>query len=985
MVYKGISTTAITDGGTQAPTIGSSIATNTLQAGNVVLYGNQEFVWNGSKWELLGDEGSYKVKQTAVTDPSADGYEVSFIDSLSQDANGKITATKKTVVSASTTTNGLMTADMVTKLNGIATGANKYTLPVATSSNLGGIKSGGDISITSAGIVTVPQISTTGLGTDSSTHDLNTLYVAGKFKFWNLSSNGTYNNAPGGTVTGTRIGLYCYPISSSAFVQEAFVNGKKYFRISTNSSVNDPVVWADWQLLPATTNLNTTWDGKLNLTGGTMTGNLFIQGTNPYLGFKNSSGVAKGYVQYIQNTDTYALGAGAENSLKVSATGSISIPANQTFTPATNNTGTIGTTDKKWNNIYATTFTGNLSGTATKATQDGDGNTISSTYLKLSGGTMTGDLALLTGDTDRFIVWDYSTSDTAKGASWRIGELGSGSGNTNYFVIQTTGSSTGSTETYANAMRIGMNNKDVAFFGDVSTSGDISTSEDVSAKIITASEKFVGALEGNASSATILETTRTINGMSFNGSANVTNYGVCGTDAAVVAKTVTVGSTFVLAEGAQVVVKFTNTNSASNPTLSVNGTTACQIKQYGDTAIGSGSTTSAWAAGSVQTFTYDGEYWVRDYWSNTTYTTRPITQTVATDNVEYPLLSRTTSAVTTSNGHAKFAAGVTLNPSTKTITATAFKGNLTGNVTGNLTGNVTGNVSGSSGSCTGNAATATKLQTAQTIKLTGDVTGSASFTGNTECSISTTITDDSHNHNNFMTDSQTVPNACDFNTVIKSGVYRWNDISTYTNAPPSSWGQMLVLHGSGDTIAQVAFDYSGPNVYLRQGNPAECGGTGSWRDWKRIWCEGNAVTGAVWNDYAECRESDCEEAGYVLAENGDDTLSKTQERLAPFAGVSSDTWGFSQGETERARTPIAVAGRVLVYTYQDRNNYKPGDCVCAAPNGTVDIMTREEVINWPDRIVGTVSCVPEYEEWGGGKNADRDPVKVNGRIWIKIR
>lgn len=35
-------------------------------------------------------------------------------------------------------------------------------------------------------------------------------------------------------------------------------------------------------------------------------------------------------------------------------------------------------------------FVGNLDGTATKATKDGDGNTISSSYLKLSGGTMTG-------------------------------------------------------------------------------------------------------------------------------------------------------------------------------------------------------------------------------------------------------------------------------------------------------------------------------------------------------------------------------------------------------------------------------------------------------------------------------------------------------------------------------------------------------------------------------------------------------------------
>ncbi len=42
-----------------------------------------------------------------------------------------------------------------------------------------------------------------------------------------------------------------------------------------------------------------------------------------------------------------------------------------------------------------------------------------------------------------------------------------------------------------------------------------------------------------------------------------------------------------------------------------------------------------------------------------------------------------------------------------TVTATAFSGPLTGNVTGNA--------SGSSGSCTGNAATATTLQTARTI------------------------------------------------------------------------------------------------------------------------------------------------------------------------------------------------------------------------------------------------------------------------------
>jgi len=85
------------------------------------------------------------------------------------------------------------------------------------------------------------------------------------------------------------------------------------------------------------------------------------------------------------------------------------------------------------------------------------------------------------------------------------------------------------------------------------------------------------------------------------------------------------------------------------------------------------------------------------------------------------------------------------------------------------------------------------------------------------------------------------------------------------------------------------------------------------------------------------------------------------------------------GETEYAKTPIAVAGRVLVYTYQDRNNYHAGMAVCSAPNGTVDIMTREEIKNYPDCIVGIVSEIPEYKEWGTNK------VKVDNRIWIRIK
>lgn len=48
---------------------------------------------------------------------------------------------------------------------------------------------------------------------------------------------------------------------------------------------------------------------------------------------------------------------------------------------------------------------------------------------------------------------------------------------------------------------------------------------------------------------------------------------------------------------------------------------------------------------------------------------------------------------------------------------------------------------------TGNAATATALQTSRTISLTGDVTGSASFNGTANASITATVGDSSHNHN----------------------------------------------------------------------------------------------------------------------------------------------------------------------------------------------------------------------------------------------
>ena len=116
-----------------------------------------------------------------------------------------------------------------------------------------------------------------------------------------------------------------------------------------------------------------------------------------------------------------------------------------------------------------------------------------------------------------------------------------------------------------------------------------------------------------------------------------------------------------------------------------------------------------------------------------------MTQNVSTTNATYPVLLCPT-ANATSNQGAKtgiFAKSVKINPSTNVISASGFSGPLTGNVTGNVTGNCSGSSGSCTGnaatattattakSCTGNAATATKLAAKRTIALSGAATGTA--------------------------------------------------------------------------------------------------------------------------------------------------------------------------------------------------------------------------------------------------------------------
>lgn len=111
----------------------------------------------------------------------------------------------------------------------------------------------------------------------------------------------------------------------------------------------------------------------------------------------------------------------------------------------------------------------------------------------------------------------------------------------------------------------------------------------------------------SVASAAALTTPRSIEGVKFDGSANVSHRATCTTAAATAAKAATISpstTNFALVEGARVLVRFTNAISVKNASLNVNGSGAKPI-YYNGAALGSGLTD----AGGTYEFVYNGSQW----------------------------------------------------------------------------------------------------------------------------------------------------------------------------------------------------------------------------------------------------------------------------------------------------------------------------------------------------------------------------------------
>lgn len=309
---------------------------------------------------------------------------------------------------------------------------------------------------------------------------------------------------------------------------------------------------------------------------------------------------------------------------------------------------------------------------------------------------------------------------------------------------------------------------------------------------------FVGALTGNATTATTLQTARTINGVSFNGSANITitantpnaltfNNGGAGAAS---------GTTF---NGSAAQTISYNTIGASPLAGSTSLTTLGTITTgtwngsvigatYGGTGVNNGSNTIT-LGGNISTaaaFTTAGAFALTLTTTASTNVTLPTTGTLATlggtetfsgaktfsaavtfsgTTVNYALGTSQSTGTFTIGGPSQtgaitigqstaaqtlnLATGATLNATTKTVNigtggaaGSTTNINIGSSVAGTTTVNsptlvaTTVNATTFTGALSGNATTASALQTARTITLSGDVTGSTSFDGSTNVTLS---------------------------------------------------------------------------------------------------------------------------------------------------------------------------------------------------------------------------------------------------------
>lgn len=145
---------------------------------------------------------------------------------------------------------------------------------------------------------------------------------------------------------------------------------------------------------------------------------------------------------------------------------------------------------------------------------------------------------------------------------------------------------------------------------------------------------------------------------------------------------------------------------------------------------------------------------------------------------------------------------------------------------------------------------------------------------------------------------------------------------------------------------------------------------------------GSKVFHAVWNDISDAIEvqDDLEvEPGFCYMFDGK-TYKKTEEYCQKgVLGIHSDTAGDILGRKCRHKElDIAIGGFVLAHV---DDIYESGTPLTCGPDGCLTEMKREDVREYPERLVATY-WRPEQADFWGPENSQ---IAVNGRQWVKVK
>lgn len=237
--------------------------------------------------------------------------------------------------------------------------------------------------------------------------DLNDCKTIGKTLYYYAGGSNNVKHNPASTSEtpsgdGMQFGMVTYTTASGHVTQELSCNANKWIRNYASYSSS----WSAWQKFVTSGNY-TDYTVKKDGTGATGTWGINISGTAT-----NAT-----YAKYLSFQST--------NELRFDIN---TKPSSNTVLHV-GYKWSDGSTDAKINRyifhnggganalaeVEASTFYGDLSGnatSATKATQDSDGNAINTTYMKKSGGTFTGDV---TGTS--FAASDYISANNGSGTA----------------------------------------------------------------------------------------------------------------------------------------------------------------------------------------------------------------------------------------------------------------------------------------------------------------------------------------------------------------------------------------------------------------------------------------------------------------------------------------------------------------------------------------------------------------------------------------